>query len=1032
MTPVRKTILLFAMLIMSTNVWAQEFTVSGCLTDEAGEIVPGASIMVKRSGKAAISDVDGNFVLSGISSRDTIVVEHLSYETRRVPVNGKPVHNLILRLSAQELEAVVAIGYGTVRKSDVTSAISTVRESDIQKTAISSIEQAIQGNATGVVVINSGAEPGAEVSMSVRGASSISGETEPLVVIDNVISDNAEMTALNPEDVASMEILKDAAATAIYGARGSNGVIMITTRNGMISKPTLSVNAKIGLSFPGHTVETMTGPQYSEYADLSRYTWGTGGIITYRPDTLGTTNYNDLLIQKMALRQNYNISLRGGNSGIKYNVSAGFLDEKGILVNSGNQRLNLRGKFDIAMSKKLSLHIIAAMSNVNTQKVSKSTNAATIRMLMMDPREDYSDVESLGNGTYIDENGEVHLFNSSAALAMNSNSWTKQFITKLNAQLQWKITRSLTFNTIGSYSFKNINGYGYVPREVLYREDHLYRNEATRDAGKQSDWTLENYFNWNPKINKKNVLNMTLGQSCSQSESEGMAVSVSMFDTDYYTWDKLDAASVIGIPTSSHTKVSNMSFFTRAIYTYDKRFIATALVRADGSSRFGEDKKYGFFPAVSFAWNIKNEKSLRRVKWLNELKPRLSWGVTGNDRIGTCQSMSLLSSTKLPIGDETYNTTTTSTIGNSNLQWETTNEVNLGLDFAAFKQRLKFSVEAYYKQTGNLLYSYRVPMTSGYSTVMANVGNVENKGLEFEITGRIVDKKKFYWTSSLNMSYNQNKVLDLGGNDNVLMYYLGANVNQNITYLKIGQPVGVIMGYQTELYRDWNDVYSEDAVWMEESSVIPTRPGMLKYVDQNKDGRIDESDKVVLGSTLPPFVGGFTNTFGYKGFTLTVFFNWQLGGKIVNANCSKLMQFAGVYNNSYSILVDSYRGANPVLGDPGYTSAFYPTPSSYSASQSISRQYSQNMIDKWVFDASYLRLKSVSLTYDLPQKYSRKIGMEGLRIGITGTNLWTLTSYPGYDPEMSSSMGTVKAKMGIDYGSYPLAKTVLLSIGLTF
>lgn len=1012
---------------------AQNFTVSGSIIDDTGETVPGATVMVKRAGKAVVTDLDGNYVLSGISPKDTLEIQHLSYVSKKIFINGKIVHNVTLHSNVEELEEAVAIGYGTVKKSDLSSAISVVNENDIQKSPVISVEEALQGNATGLVVTTTGSEPGADVSISVRGASSISGDTEPLIVIDNILSDNAEMTALNPEDIKSMEVLKDAAATAMYGSRGSNGVIMITTKSGSVAKPSFSISARIGLQFPGHLVEVMDGPQFTEYDNLSRMAWGYSSVRSWRPDTMSTTNYSDMLIQKMALRQEYNASLKGGTKSVRYNISAGFLDQQGILVNSGTQKFNLRGKINLTLTPKLNFELITAVSNNNIRRVSRSTNAATIRMLMMSPLTKYADgIESQGDGTYIGEDGELHSFNSEAALAMNSNNLTKNFNTKISGHLEWQICKSLSFHCTGSYSYTSKNNYGYVPRKIIFSAKSLYQNAATRATSKSVSWTNENYFNWQPTLNKRNVLRVMFGQSWSGTDTEGFGISVNTFDTDYFKWDKLNAANVFSSPSTEHIQYNHLSFFGRVIYTYGKRYSITALVRADGSSRFGENKKFGCFPAVSFAWNMKNEKWLKSAKWLNELKPRISFGITGNDRIGVCQSMSLLTTSRFPVGEEVFSTIRTSTIGNENLQWETTAETNFGIDFSAFKDRLRISTELYYKQTQNLLYSYRTPMTTGYSSVMANVGNVENKGVEVEVTGRIISKKNFYWTSSFNCSYNKNKVLDLGGNDNVLMYYLGSNVDVNVTYLKIGQPVGVIMGYETDVYKDWNDVYSSASVWNESASTLPTCPGMLKYKDQNNDGVIDENDRVPLGNTLPTFVGGFTNTFGYKGITLTLFFTWATGNQICNMNCSKLMSFAGNYYNQYNAVSDTYRPTNPIVGDPGYSGAQYPLPSCYSSSNSTSRTYSRNLIDKWVFDGSYLRLKTVSLAYDLPTKAVKAMRMKGMQIALTGSNLWVWTKYVGYDPEMSSSLGTSRSKIGIDYGSYPSTRTVLLKLGITF
>ena len=523
----------------------------------------------------------------------------------------------------------------------------------------------------------------------------------------------------------------------------------------------------------------------------------------------------------------------------------------------------------------------------------------------------------------------------------------------------------------------------------------------------------------------------TLGQSWQRQESDGFNVDVTRFDTDYFMWNSLGAGAYIGVPGSSYKAVNHLSFFTRAIYTYNERFTATFSLRADGSSRFGEDSRYGYFPAASISWKMTKEKWLKNVKWISELKPRFSVGVTGNDRIGEYKSPTMLSSNKVLVNGQSYNGTTISQIGNPNLQWETTHEYNGGLDVGLFKNRIRFSVDAYYKKTYNLLYNYRLPQTTGYSQVSANVGNIDNKGVEFEIHTRNIEHRNFSWNTDFNIGWNKSTITDLGGNDHVVLYHMGNGVNQDITFLEIGQPLGIIKGYETSIYKSWDEVYADEAVWVEDPLNIQTRPGMIKYIDQNGDGVINDQDKVVLGQALPNVMGGFTNTFNYKNWSLTVFFNYALGGKIINTNVTKLDLYQAGNNNAYADGLGAWRPANPITGDQGWMGGSKPLPSSQQ-SPSTARLYTQNVIDRWVEDGSYLRLKTLSLTYTVPQKISRKIGMQRLMLSLKAMNLWTWTKYRGFDPEMSSSVGTSNSTLGIDRSSYPASKTFTFNVNITF
>lgn len=1025
-----------AALLLTTSLHAQQrLTVSGVVTDAAsGEPIIGASVIVASTYKGTTTGVNGDFMLTNVSAKDSLIFQHLNYTRQTVPVNGRTNIDAKLSVSTVEIEEVVAVGYGYVPRSNLTSSIAVISEKDINKTPVSSIEQALQGNATGVLVITASGEPGSEVAMRIRGGTSISGDTSPLVVIDNIPSDQTALSLLNPNDVAGIEILKDAAATAIYGSRGANGVVMVTTRSGQAGKPTLSVNAEYGLSIPRYRIEMMNSEQYAEYDNFARMMWGVNSLNTLRPDTLTTNDYQKGLLRDIAQRHNYTVALQGGSKDMRYYISGGWLSEEGILRHSSNERLSFSTKFNMNLSPRLHLDVKASFSRQQTEKISSGDSGATLRMLMQKPTNTIKG-EDLGDGTYIDEEtGEIKSINTEAAKALNSNQWNKRTTAEFNAVFRWDIDKQKywTFNSTAGYKYNNSNDYAYVLRSIYSTEAHIDKNnKATRKTSQGITWSNENFINFSRTFRKKHYLMWTLGQSWQRQESEGFNIDVTRFDTDYFMWNNLGAGAYIGVPGSSYKAINHLSFFTRAIYTYNERFTATFSLRADGSSRFGKDSRYGYFPAASVSWKMTKEKWLKGVKWISELKPRFSVGVTGNDRIGEYKSPTMLSSNKVLVNGQSYNATTISQIGNPNLQWETTHEYNGGLDVGLFKNRIRFSVDAYYKKTYNLLYNYRLPQTTGYSQVSANVGNIDNKGVEFEIHTRNIEHRDFSWSTDFNIGWNKSMITDLGGNDHVVLYPMRNGVNQDITFLEIGQPLGIIKGYETSIYKSWDEVYADDAVWVEDPLNIQTRPGMIKYIDQNGDGVINDQDKVVLGQALPNVMGGFTNTFNYKNWSLTVFFNYALGGKIVNTNVTKLDLYQAGNNNAYADGLDAWRPANPITGDQGWMGGSKPLPSSNS-SPSTARLYTQNVIDRWIEDGSHLRLKTLSLTYTVPEKISRKIGMQRLMLSLKGTNLWTWTKYRGFDPEMSSSVGTSNSTLGIDRSSYPASKSFIFNVNITF
>lgn len=1037
--PYRKAISLFMLCVICATAWGQSITIKGKVTDATtGEELIGVTVQdVQNASHGTITNADGNYSLT-VDSKGKIAFRTIGYESLEVEVKNRTTINVLLKPLSYELDEVevVGIGYSSVAKSDLTSSIATVSEKDIVKTPVTSIEQALQGNAAGVLVINTSAEPGGAITIRIRGGSSISGGNEPLIVIDGFPTDNNALQALNPNDVKSMEVMKDASATAIYGSRGANGVVLITTHSGTAGKATIKVNAKYSVNVPARKLPMMDAEQYTAYDNYGRMSWGVNSVRSLRPDTLTTTDFQNLLIKDRAMTQDYSVNISGKvkdgqGRAVGYYTSAGYSNEEGLLSNSKTDRMTFRGKFDIDLYRNVSFQVNPSASIKKQKKIGGGGTGAILRTLMMNPVGATNG--TFRDGVYIDEEtGEVLNVQSEISRAMNGNDWTKEFQSQISGLLRWKIITELDFNSSASFSYTDKLGYAYMPREIFLTNANIDKNnKAKRSSSKTVKWVNENFFNYKPTFNDKRMyMAITLGQSWEERNTDGFDIAMRRFDTDYYMWNNLSAASYFDSTSSTKNRNALFSVFTRGIFNYDKRFLTTFSIRTDGSTRFGENKKFGYFPSASAAWVISREKFMKPyTNTFDLLKLRASFGITGNNDIGDLKSLSLLNSSKVSVNGNVYNGNVISNLGNKSLQWETERQFNFGLDVGLFKSRINVAIDAYQKKTFNQLYSYRVPQTTGYSEVMANIGSSDNRGIELELTTQNITKE-FYWSTSFNVGYNKNKVTDLGGNDKVVLYYLGDNVNQNITYLMLGQPQAVFMGYKTEIYKDWNDVYSDKAVWYEEN--MPTIPGMLKYVDTNGDGVIDEDDKVILGSGQPKLMGGLTNTFSYKNFTLTVFINGAWGGKIVNTNNVKTMRNKAGSDNQLAYMLDTYRSINPSIGDSGYTGGYYPVPTSNSASNSSWRDYTANLIDRWVEDGSYLRLKSVTLNYRIPDKIIKMLKMSNMILGVTGVNLLTLTKYTGYDPEMSSSQGSDASKLGVDLSSYPSSKGVTFSLNATF
>ncbi|MGN0188106.1 MAG: SusC/RagA family TonB-linked outer membrane protein, partial [Candidatus Cryptobacteroides sp.] len=634
------------------------------------------------------------------------------------------------------------------------------------------------------------------------------------------------------------------------------------------------------------------------------------------------------------------------------------------------------------------------------------------------------------DGIYVDEvTGEVLSTNAQLAAALNRINRTNTITSDVNGSLSWKIVDGLVFNTSVALRFTNNENYLYTPRYIYTNYDTVVKNnKAERSTVNNLSWNNFNTLTYSKTI-KRHSFSIMAAAEFSKSTDESHGSVARLFNTDYYQWNNMNAASYFDSIKSGSSSHSMASFFGRVSYNYDSRYLFTATFRADGSSRFGSDRKFGFFPSASFAWNAKNESFLKDVRWLSSLKLRLTYGVTGNDKIGQYKSMTLLSPYKILIDDVPYTGMgTTKMIGNPNLQWETTYQYNVGLDLSFFKNRLSLTVDAYLKNTKNLLYTYSLPMSSGFETVMSNIGCINNRGIEIELTSRNIVKKNFSWTTNLALGLNRNKVVDLGGNDMVVMYTLSDAVQKDVTFLKVGQPLGVFMGYNVDVYRSWDEVYDDSSVWFEDASTLETRPGMIHYVDVDGNGYIDENDRQILGHAEPKLTGGFTNTFSFWNFDLTVFFVGAWGGNVMNANTHRLRKFHADGINQMAHLLDAYRPINTVSGDQGYAQGKYPVPI-----PGNNRDYTANITNYWIEDASYLRLKSLSLAYHFQQKYTKnRHKLPTATIVLTGTNLLTWTKYSGYDPEMSSSQGTANDRLGIDFSSYPAPMGFTLGVNITF
>lgn len=1026
--------LLLFLLVCGSVSFAQNIKVSGQVTDaDTKQPIAGVAVMVENSQTGVVADQNGKYTISA-PKNGKLVFSFLGYSKKTVAVNGQTRLDVTLASEATSMEELVVVGYGVVKKKDLTGAVAAIGQKELSKTVVNSPEQALQGNAAGVVVITTTAEPGAEVAIRVRGSSSISGGNEPLIVIDNIPADKEAFAALSINDIQSMDVLKDAAATAIYGSRGANGVIMITTKSGVAGKTKVVIDAKYGISEAKNLMPMMDAVQYTRYDNIARLARGVNSLRMNDYTQAKGENFQKMLVSN-GYRQEYNVQVSGGNQKNTFFVSANVLDEKGLLKNSNSQRLSVRGQFNMKLHENISLRLNTSASKTKTQKISGGDNGAMVRSAMVTPVTQIPEGSSFEDGWFIDsETGELTPINDVLGKTISIQNYVKPFKFDISGQLTWNILPKLTFMTRGSWKYTDEMQYLYEPRYSQSKPANIDKNNKARRTSKNgSSWVNENTLSYVNTFNKKHNLNVMAGLTFEKKKNENFYAQVNKFETDDYLWNNLEAGLLNPVMKSGSNMYSLVSMLGRVMYDYDQRYYITGTFRADGSSRFGPDRKYGYFPSVALAWNMKNEKWLVNSKAFSRLKLRLTYGITGNDDISQYTSMSLLNDSKVLIGGTEAIGNRLDQMGNAQIQWETTHQYNAGIDFGFLDNKLTISMDAYYKITKNLLYDYRLPLTTGYSTIMSNIGRVDNKGIEIELTSRNFNKKNFQWTTSFNMGLNKSRVVDLGDNDKVVLFRGNGMMKVDILYLEKDQPLSVFRGHQVSTYRNWAEVYDDNAVYFEDSKSLKTIPGMIKYQDTNDDGQITDADMVVLGHSMPDATFGFTNTFTWKQFDLTVFFNGAYGNKAYNGNGGKLFTFEGGNNNQFRTVMDCYRPMDALRGDPGSSSGKYPIPIAKTKGPASSQvTYTSTMNSNLVEDASYLRLKSLSLTYRLPVSFCKKLHMSAASISFNATNLWTLTNYTGMDPEMCSTEGSTNGTMGIDRSAYPAARTYTFNLNISF
>ncbi|MFZ5938987.1 MAG: SusC/RagA family TonB-linked outer membrane protein [Bacteroidota bacterium] len=1017
---------LFLLSFLSVGLFAQAGrTITGKVVPAGQDTgIPGISVVEKGTTNGTITDLDGNYSITVHSSSGLLVFSFVGMKTTEVDYTGKSVLDVEMEENVIGLEEVVAIGYGTMKKSDLTGAVGSVKVDEMMKTPATSIDQSLQGRVAGVQVLQTSAQPGGSTMFRIRGGSSIYAGNQPLYVIDGMqvnSSDNISwlsaptinaMGSLNPNDIESIEILKDASATSIYGAKGANGVILITTKRGKSGSDKVNFEAYYGVQQVARRIEVMNATQFATLYDEAGANAAKDNGTTYvplypDPESLGEgTDWQDE-IYRIAPMQNYSLSASGGTDRTQYNVSANLYRQDGVIVGSDFMRYSFRTNLDHKVSKRLKIGTSLTMNRTSANTVGSATQAGFFpgvvnTALTFSPT--LAVFDSTGQYTLKDPNADAWLDNP-VAVTREVTSIDKAFKILGNAYANCTIIDGLDLRvTVGLDQYTNTQDY-YDP-SFIYSGSF---NDGQARFAYTEMYTLlnENTLSYNKTFNDLHQVDAVLGFTYQKRDSRTFIDIATGFPNDRLGIYGIATAENMPNIYSGFGEEALVSYLARVNYSYNSKYMITVTDRLDGSSKFGPNNRFGNFPSLALAWRISSEPFLENVPAIYNFKLRASVGNSGNDAIPAYYFIPTMTTTIYYLNNgEPVTGYTQSRIGNDDLRWETTRQLDLGTDLALFKGRLSFVADYYNKFTYDMLYYAEVPNTSGFNTALINVGSMVNNGFEFTLNS-VNFEGDFSWNTDFSISFNKSRVVDLNNND-------ATYISDDTYKLKIGYWSVIAEG--EELGSFYGLV--SDGIWQkdeaDEAALFGAQPGDFKYVDQDDNHKINGDDRVIIGYAQPDFFWSINNTLGYKNFDLTIFIQGVYGNDILNSNRFELESGNGLSNASIGML-DRWTESNP--------SNVYPR-----ANRNSDYLY---MSDRYLEDGSYARLQLVSLGYRLPASVLGKIHLKGARIYVTGKNLYTLTRYTGFDPEVSR-FGASNIRQGYDLGGYPTARTILAGVNIDF
>ena len=1007
------------LLICSIPLHAQKaVTITGTVSDEKNVPLIGSTVMVKGSSNGVIADIDGKYSLTA-KEGDVLQALFTGFVTEEVTVGKNHTINFVLREDRQLLDEVVVIGYGAAKKSDLTGSVTSVKMNDLKDVPAYSVDNAMQGRVAGAEIMSTTGEPGATTTIRIRGTRSVEASNEPLIVVDGVVDAIADLNDINPEDIESITVLKDASSAAIYGARGANGVILVTTRQGggSLSRPNVSFNTSIGFAQLPRKLDLMNATEFARYRnDLymidhndPKPNTPVSGLIYKDPLSLTGTDWIDE-VTRTAMYQNYSLAVSGRDKNNNYLVSLSYNDNEGILDGTGQQKISGRIKYTRQLYKWMSITYNGFYTwrkqNPAVTSIGGTSQYKSAQYLspMISPNDDYNPLE--GEGRRFDNPRAV--INNTIHQRINNTS-TNSLILDIKPIKNLAIKSQFSFSDFKKSEFKYVNS-------KLPTKGENEGGDATRIEIGEISLSNETTVSYVYK-KKRHTLTPMLGFSAYRRVSNTLSAIGSGYTDDNVTWNNMAAVpdkNTYQISTG-YLALQKLSTFARIDYNYRSRYYLTVTGRYDGASNFAANNKWAFFPSAAFRWTISKEKFMKTAWWLDDLSLRVSAGRTGNDAISAYRSLAALTvSAKGYIFDSQQPAAFyQNRAASPNLTWEKTDQYNVGLDAAFFKKRLNVTAEAYYSKTTDLLLKVQIPSHTGFTSRYENIGVTSNKGVELTIESVNIEKKNFQWLTSFTMSHNSQMVEDIGTADYVEAYVAPTSKYMMYGYVK-GYPLNSLWGFKyAGVWKDYNAESKAD----EKTKIYATnakRDGSPRYYDINHDGTLNQKDIVYLGNADPILYGGLQNTFYWKGLKVGVYFVYSLGGSIYNI--SELFMSGSTSTNQYRYMLNCWhpvRNPNSDIPAPGQA-AGAALPSSF-----------------MVHDASYIRLKNLSLAYTFDFRKKENFIFREITVGVSGDNIYLWKKYNGFDPDVSSE-GTSSVLRRADIGAYPKARTFMFNLNVKF